>query len=88
MTDFQVSRRAALLGGAAVASAGSLAQPGDALAKAPQLTTQTPYFYRFPLGKMQITMVSSSSDLPSGRWRAERSSSSVLSALSNSCDRR
>ena len=59
MSDILVSRRTALLGTAAltgVAASNNYSQ--GAAAKAPQLTTQAPYFYRFGLGKMQITMVS------------------------------
>ena len=59
MTDFVMSRRNALLGTAALAGTETIgiAAP-EAAAKAPLLKTQAPYFYRFPLGKMQITMVS------------------------------
>lgn len=59
MDRLALSRRNALLGGAALAGAAAGALPGgEALAKAPMLKTQTPYFYRFPLGKFQVTMVS------------------------------
>lgn len=59
MDALSLSRRHALLGGvAAVGAAGAGLLPADAMAKAPLLATQTPYFYRFPLGKFQITMVS------------------------------
>ena len=58
-TEFSMSRRNALLGAAALGSAGAVGISGDAAeAKGPLLTTQTPYFYRFNHGKMQITMVS------------------------------
>lgn len=59
MSEFLLSRRAALLGAGAVAGA-SLAhvRMPDALAKAPLSKTQVPYFYRFKHGTMQITMVS------------------------------
>ena len=57
MTDFSISRRNALLGGAVLAGAVGLKAP-DAAARAPLLTTQAPYFYRYGLGKMQVTMVS------------------------------
>jgi hypothetical protein len=60
MTNLLLSRRQALLGASAIA--GSAAMPGldipAALGKAPLSTQQTPYFYRFNHGKMQITVVS------------------------------
>ncbi|HEX4891969.1 MAG TPA: MBL fold metallo-hydrolase [Hyphomicrobiaceae bacterium] len=59
MDRLALSRRNALLGGAALAGAAAGGLPsGEALAKAPLLKTQAPYFYRFPLGKFQVTMVS------------------------------
>ena len=59
MTGFALSRRRALAGTAAVVGATSLGLPPMSVhAKAPLLNTQAPYFYRFPLGKMQVTMVS------------------------------
>ena len=58
MSDLSISRRKALFAGGALAGAAAAFDGSKALAKAPLLTTQTPYFYRFPLGKMQITMVS------------------------------
>ena len=56
----QLSRRGLLAGAglsAAAAYSGILA-PTMANAKAPFATAQAPYFYRFPHGKMQMTMVS------------------------------
>ena len=59
MNGFQLSRRQALLGTAALAGAGALHIPAPpALAKAPFATDQAPYFYRFMHGKMQCTVVS------------------------------
>ena len=59
MSRFELSRRHALTAGAAALGAGSMGLPPMGVhAKAPALTTQAPYFYRFPLGKMQVTMVS------------------------------
>ncbi len=51
-----VSRRA-FLASAAAAGAG-LMLPDMALAKAPKLGTQVPYFYRFPFGQLEVTVVS------------------------------
>ncbi len=57
MTDFNVSRRSALLGGAAVLGAGSFGGLiGDASAKAPLIKTQAPQFYRFNIGEFQATV--------------------------------
>jgi glyoxylase-like metal-dependent hydrolase (beta-lactamase superfamily II) len=56
----KLSRRA-LLGGAAAAGAAGLltgALPHAALAKAPMANTQAPYWYRFKLGGLEITIVS------------------------------
>ena len=58
-----LSRRQSLLGAAALAGTGLAGTaigglPQDAAAKAPQLKTQVPYFYRTNLGKFQVTMVS------------------------------
>jgi glyoxylase-like metal-dependent hydrolase (beta-lactamase superfamily II) len=61
MTDFNLSRRNALLGGAAALGAGSfggLIGSGEALGKAPLAKTQAPQFYRFPVGEFQVTVVS------------------------------
>ncbi|MEZ5817232.1 MAG: MBL fold metallo-hydrolase [Hyphomicrobiaceae bacterium] len=59
MSEFLISRRAALLGaGAAAATAAAGFDTPYALAKAPQLKSQVPYFYRFNHGTMQVTMVS------------------------------
>jgi glyoxylase-like metal-dependent hydrolase (beta-lactamase superfamily II) len=60
MTNLLLSRRHALLGASAIA--GSAAMQGldisPARAKAPLSNQQTPYFYRFNHGKMQVTVVS------------------------------
>lgn len=59
MNGFQLSRRQALLGSAALAGAGALNIPSSpAVAKAPFAQDQAPYFYRFMHGKMQGTVVS------------------------------
>ncbi len=63
MAEFDISRRSALLGTASIAGAGLAGSavgnfPGEAVAKAPQLKSQAPYFYRTSLGKAQVTMVS------------------------------
>ena len=58
MTRPTLSRRHALAATATLAGAAALGLPPEAVAKAPQLPTQVPYYYRFPLGKFQITMVS------------------------------
>lgn len=57
MTDFNVSRRNALLGGAALGASGLIGF-GAAEAKAPLVKTQAPQFYRFPIGEFQATIVS------------------------------
>ena len=57
MTDFNVSRRSALIGGAAAGASGLIGF-GSAEAKAPLAKTQVPYFYRFPVGEFQATIVS------------------------------
>lgn len=51
------SRRAFLAGAGAATGAG-LILPDLALAKAPKLGTQVPYFYRFPFGQLEVTVVS------------------------------
>ncbi len=51
-----VSRRAFLA--SAAAAGASLMLPDMALAKAPKLGTQVPYFYRFPFGQLEVTVVS------------------------------
>ncbi len=50
------SRRSVLIGGLAVAT--SAATAGVAHARMPMSTTNVPYFYRFPIGKFQATIVS------------------------------
>jgi glyoxylase-like metal-dependent hydrolase (beta-lactamase superfamily II) len=64
---FELSRREALFGATAfgaVASIG-LGSP-EVMAKAPFATSQASYFYRFPLGKMQATVISDG-PLPLGK---------------------
>ncbi len=56
-TTLPLSRRAALLGGAAL-GLGVTAGMSGASAKMPFGTAQTSYFYRFPVGKFQATIVS------------------------------
>ena len=60
MSDLPLSRRHALLGSAMALGAATLGPLGatPAEAKAPLAKSQAPYFYRFGLGKFQITMVS------------------------------
>jgi glyoxylase-like metal-dependent hydrolase (beta-lactamase superfamily II) len=59
MTGFNAdfSRRHILLGASATAAIG-LAPFGAAMAKAPALNAQAPYFYRFKLGSAEATIVS------------------------------
>ena len=54
--DIPLSRRRLLQGGTALAAAGLAGAP--ALAKAPMLGTQAPYFYRFKFGTAEATIVS------------------------------
>src|SRR3954452_12379703 len=58
--DFALSRRALLMGASAAGAFGALgaASLDPALAKAPILNTQAPYFYRFKLGNAEATIVS------------------------------
>lgn len=59
MTNFNITRRGALIGGAAAFGAGSFgAFVGGAGAKAPMAKSQVPYYYRFPIGEFQATVVS------------------------------
>jgi glyoxylase-like metal-dependent hydrolase (beta-lactamase superfamily II) len=65
MSQTSLSRRQALLGSALSLGAAGLGALGagtlgaaPAYAKAPLAKSQTPYFYRFGLGKFQVTMVS------------------------------
>ena len=53
MRDFALSRRHLLQGSAAFAATGLAGVP--ALAKAPMLGTQAPYFYRFKFGNAEAT---------------------------------
>jgi glyoxylase-like metal-dependent hydrolase (beta-lactamase superfamily II) len=66
MTAIRFSRRDALLGASAVGTAVSIGLAPSADARAPMLTTQPDYFYRFPLGKFQATVVSDG-PLPLGK---------------------
>ena len=54
LKDVTLSRRRLLQGGAAMAGLAT----APALAKAPMLGTQAPYFYRFKLGNAEATVVS------------------------------
>ena len=58
MSDITISRRSALLGSAAVVGASGLVGFGAAHAKAPMAKSQTSYYYRFPVGEFQATVVS------------------------------
>ena len=59
MTSLDLSRRAIIVGASATAGAAALGlSASSADAKAPLATTQTPYFYRFPIGDFQATVVS------------------------------
>lgn len=59
MTETLISRRTALLGAAGVASSAALGMRVPAAeARAPLTATQVPYFYRFPVGEFQATVVS------------------------------
>ncbi len=58
MTDFNISRRNALIGGVAMAGASNLIGFGPAHAKAPLAKGQAVQFYRFPIGEFQATIVS------------------------------
>jgi glyoxylase-like metal-dependent hydrolase (beta-lactamase superfamily II) len=57
MTDRSISRRTALCGAGAVLAGTGLLN-GQALAKAPKLTSQPATFYRFDVGDFQATVVS------------------------------
>lgn len=59
MNEFKVTRRGALLGGAAagVVGWGALAGGDSAWARAAMVKTQAPQFYRFPIGEFQATIV-------------------------------
>src|SRR4051795_13665574 len=58
--DFALSRRALLVGASAAGAFGAFgaASLNPALARAPMLNTQAPYFYRFKLGNAEATIVS------------------------------
>ena len=58
--DTQISRRSLLALGAGLGAAGltTSLMSGPALAKAPKLGTQAPYFHRFILGNAEVTVVS------------------------------
>ncbi len=57
-TTSQISRRSALLGGAALGLGATAGFSTSAAAKMPFAATQVPYFYRFAVGKFQATIVS------------------------------
>ena len=57
MTE-DLSRRGVMLGGAALGLGAASGFMSTADAKAPFAVTQTPYYYRFPVGKFQATIVS------------------------------
>lgn len=59
MPDFSLSRRQTLLGAAMLAGTGAAGLGStSAEARAPLLKSQAPYFYRFNVGAMQVSMVS------------------------------
>jgi len=58
MLDLTISRRSLLGAAAAVAGAAVLRFPTAALAKAPPVGTQVPFFYRITLGNLEATVVS------------------------------
>lgn len=58
MADFDISRRTALLGLAASAGSGCVGYSTAADAKGPILKSQTSYYYRFPVGEFQATVIS------------------------------
>jgi glyoxylase-like metal-dependent hydrolase (beta-lactamase superfamily II) len=53
-----LSRRALIAGGATAMAGIAAGLPSPAFAKAPQLGTQAPYFYRFRIGSIEATVVS------------------------------
>ena len=57
MKNFSLSRRDALMAGAAALGAGTFGGIDAALARAPMVKTQAPQFYRFPIGEFQATVV-------------------------------
>jgi glyoxylase-like metal-dependent hydrolase (beta-lactamase superfamily II) len=58
MTHFKLSRRDALLGSVAGLGTLGFGSLTPAFAKAPLAKTQTSYFYRFPVGEFQATVIS------------------------------
>lgn len=59
MMERKATRRDLLTGASALAGAGLIGgMASETAARAPLLKNQTPYFYRFGLGKAQVTMVS------------------------------
>src|SRR5262249_19651822 len=58
MLDLMVSRRSLLGAAAAFTAAAALKFPAAALAKAPPIGTQVPFFYRIKLGNLEATVVS------------------------------
>jgi glyoxylase-like metal-dependent hydrolase (beta-lactamase superfamily II) len=63
--DLALSRRHVLMGASAAGALGTFGPLGSALAKAPMLNTQAPYFYRFKVGDFEAT-VASDGQLPLG----------------------
>jgi glyoxylase-like metal-dependent hydrolase (beta-lactamase superfamily II) len=64
---FGLTRREALLGSTGLVATSTLGfSVTDALARAPMAKSQTSYFYRFPLGKFQATVISDG-PLPLGK---------------------
>jgi glyoxylase-like metal-dependent hydrolase (beta-lactamase superfamily II) len=66
MTTDRFSRRDALLGATAIGAAAAIGVAPSADARGPMLKSQPGYFYRFPLGKFQATVVSDG-PLPLGK---------------------
>ena len=58
MTMHELSRRNVLLGAGGAVATAAVGIPPSVEAKAPLAVTQTPYFYRFPIGTFQVTVVS------------------------------
>jgi glyoxylase-like metal-dependent hydrolase (beta-lactamase superfamily II) len=64
--DRSLSRRQAWLGASALGATAAVGSGAPALAKAPLINRQPAYFYRFPFGKGQVTLVSDG-PLPLGK---------------------
>lgn len=59
MSNCELTRRQALIGATATAGGAALGLgAGETIAKAPMASTQVPYFYRFPVGSFQATVLS------------------------------